>query len=124
MLTHILNGIIREESAHGSFYRGIARLELKRNEFAQSMARWVIDHFWEPVGAGSLSQERSDYVIKMLFTTDDAIDSLDKTVTQRVRQLPGFTGMTKMTDTIGGIAKSAAAAGLVGAIVFNSAASL
>ena len=124
VLTHILQGIIREESAHGQFYRNIAKLELKRNEFAQKMARWVIEHFWEPVGAGSLSQERSDYVIQTLFVEDEAMQVLDKTVTQRVRQLPGFDDITKMTDTIGGIARTAAAAGLIGTVILNSTAGL
>jgi rubrerythrin len=109
VLTHILQAIIREESAHGQFYRSIARLELKQNEFAQKLARWVIEHFWEPVGAGSLSAERSDYVIQKLFLEDNALAVLDKTVTQRIRQLPGFADISKMTDTIGGIARSAAA---------------
>ena len=124
VLTHILKAIIREESAHAQFYRNIAKLELKRNEFAQKMARWVIDHFWEPVGAGSLSQERSDQVIQTLFAGDTAIDALDQTVTQRVRQLPGFADITKMTDTIGGIARSALAASLIGTVILNSAAGL
>lgn len=120
VLTHILQGIIREESAHGQFYRNIAKLELKRSEFAQKLARWVIDNFWSPVGADSLSAERSDYVIQTLFVQDEALEVLDKTVTQRVRQLPGFGDVTRMTDTISGIAKSAAAAGLIGTIILNS----
>ena len=85
VLTHVLQGIIREESAHGQFYRSIAKLELKRNEFAQKMARWVIEHFWEPVGAGSLTAARSDYVIQKLFVEDSALKVLDTTVTQRIR---------------------------------------
>lgn len=64
------------------------------------MARWVIDHFWAPVGQGSLAKSRTDYAIATLFDGDDALDGLDKTVTQRVRMLPGFDGLTKVTDTI------------------------
>ena len=104
VLTYIVNGIIREEAIHAQFYRSVARLELQKNEFAQKMARWVIEHFWAPVGQGSLAKSRTEYAIKMLFAADDAIEGLDKTVTQRVRQLPGFDGITKITDTIGGMA--------------------
>jgi hypothetical protein len=121
VLTHILQGIIREESAHAQFYRSIAKLELKRNEFAQKMARWVIEHFWEPVGAGSLSTKRSDHVIRKLFGDESALTVLDTTVTQRIRQLPGFQDITKMTDTIGGIARSTAAACLIGSVVLDAA---
>lgn len=47
---------------------------------------------------------------------------LDKTVTQRVRQLPGFADITKMTDILGGIARSGTAAGLVGTVILDSTA--
>lgn len=107
VLTHIVNGIIREEAVHAQFYRSVARLELEKNEFAQKMARWVIDHYWAPVGQGSLAKHRTEYTIGTLFAEDNAIDGLDKTVTQRVRSLPGFDGITKITDTIGGMARNA-----------------
>ena len=53
VLTSILRGIIREESAHTQFYWSGARLELRNNEFAQKLARYVIEHFYYPVGQGS-----------------------------------------------------------------------
>lgn len=108
VLTHIVNGIIREEAVHAQFYRSVARLELEKNEFAQKMARWVIDHFWAPVGQGSLAKSRTEYAIATLFAGDGAIAGLDKTVTQRVRLLPGFDGITKITDTIGQMAQGSA----------------
>jgi hypothetical protein len=107
VLTKIINGIIREESIHASFYRGIARLELQRSEFAQKMARWVIDHFWAPVGQGSLAKRRTEYTVKTLFAADDAGASLEKAVSERVRQLPGFAGLTKIDETISHMAASA-----------------
>ena len=100
VLTHIVNGIIREEAVHAQFYRSVARLELQKNEFAQKMARWVIEHFWAPVGQGSVAKKRTEYLIATLFAGDEALEGLDKTVTQRVRQLPGFGDITKITDTI------------------------
>ena len=106
VLTHILQGIIREESAHCHFYWSVARIELNRNEFAQRIARFITEHFWAPVGQGSLSRRRTEYMIATLFSDDQAMSNLDKTVTQRVRQLPGFSDITKMTETIGGIAKN------------------
>lgn len=106
VLTHILQAIIREESVHAQFYRSIARLELGRSEFARKMARWVVEHFWEPVGASSLSAERSEYLIRTLFAKEEALAAMDKTLTQRVRQLPGLDGITRMTDRIGAIIES------------------
>jgi len=100
VLTFIVNAIVREEAIHAQFYRSVARLELEKNEFSQKMARWMIDRFWAPVGQGSLAKSRTKYTIGTLFASDDAIEGLDKTVTQRVRLLPGFDGITKITDTI------------------------
>ena len=101
VLTYIVNGIIREEAIHAQFYRSVARLELQKNEFSQKMARWVIENFWSPVGQGSLAKQRTDYTIATLFTDDESVEGFDKTVTQRVRNLPGFSGITNLTETIG-----------------------
>ena len=107
VLTQILNAIIREEAAHTKFYWNIARLELRKNEFAQKIARFVIDHFYAPVGQGSLAKKRTEYAIGTLFGDEDSLAVIDKTVTQRVRQLPGFDDITKINDTIGQMAKTA-----------------
>lgn len=104
VLTHIANAIVREEAIHAQFYRSVARLELEKNEFAQKMARWIIDRFWAPVGQGSLAKSRTEYTIATLFGHENAIEGLDKTVTQRVRALPGFDGITKITDVIADMA--------------------
>lgn len=107
VLTLLLQGIIREEAAHTHFYWSVARLELRKNEFAQKIARFVIDHFWAPVGQGSLAKKRTEYAIGTLFGDTDALERLDKTVTQRVRQLPGFADITKINETIGAMAQRA-----------------
>jgi hypothetical protein len=109
VLTHILKGVIREESAHNQFYWSVARLELKKNEFARRLARFVVERFWAPVGQGSLARERTEYVISALFGDDESIDVIDTKVTKRVRQLPGFDGITKITDTISGMAGASSA---------------
>ena len=44
--------------------------------------------------------------MSVLFGEDSALGSLDKTVTQRVQQLPGFDGLTKVTEKIGEVAGS------------------
>jgi len=106
ILTGILKAIIREESAHTQFYWSVARLELRKNDSAQRLARRVIEHFYYPVGQGSLRKERTKRVVSVLFGEDDALAVLDRAVTQRVQQLPGFDGVTKVTEKIGQIAGS------------------
>jgi hypothetical protein len=121
VLTQILNGIIREESAHTKFYWSIARLELRSNELAQKIARYVIDHFWQPVGQGSLPKERTDYVIATLFRGADGRDCAERTVSERIRQLPGFSDLTRIMETVDQICASQAI-GLVPAIDLDAVA--
>lgn len=106
VLTQILKAIIREESAHTQFYWSMARLELRNNDTAQKLARKVIENFYYPVGQGSLKKARTKHVVSMLFGESDALKSLDTTVTRRVQKLPGFDGVTKITEKIGEVAGS------------------
>lgn len=103
VLSRILDGIMREEAAHTQFYWNVARLELQKSEAAQKMARKVIETFWRPVGQGSLAKARAEYSIATLFSGDGGVDQLDRTVTQRARQLPGFGDISKVTKRIASI---------------------
>jgi len=113
VLTQLLNGIIREESAHTKFYSSVARIELRGNDLAQRIARWVIDHFWQPVGQGSLPRERTHYVIATLFGGDEGRECAERTVSDRIKQLPGFADLTRINETVeqicGGAMKTAEA---------------
>jgi hypothetical protein len=99
VLSQILEGIIREEAAHTHFYWSVAKLELKKSETAQKIARKVVETFWRPVGQGSLARKRTEYSIATLFGDDtgEGVDTLDRTVTKRAHQLPGFMKLNKTT---------------------------
>lgn len=94
VLTHILNGIIREESAHTQFYWNVARIELRRSPLAQKISRFIVDHFWNPVGQGSKPKTQTHYTIGTLFSGKEGLDWVDKTITRRISELPGFAGLT------------------------------
>lgn len=100
VLTQILNGIIREESMHTQFYSSVARLELRQNEFTRKIARFVVEHFWCPVGQGAKPRKQTEYTIATLFGATEGLEWVDKTITQRVRRLPGFAGLTKINETV------------------------
>lgn len=106
VLTQILNAIICEESAHTNFYASVAKLELKKDEFSRRVARFVIDHFWVPVGQGSLHKTRTEYLVATLFGGNEGLDWVDKTVTQRVHKFPGFADLTKINETAKQICES------------------
>jgi hypothetical protein len=104
VLSQILKGIIREESAHTQFYWSIARLELRKSPFAQKLSRFLVDKFYVPVGQGAKAAKESNYVIKTLFGENDGLEWINRTITKRIRQLPNFEDITKIDETIGGIA--------------------
>jgi hypothetical protein len=108
VLTKLLRGIIREESAHTKFYSSVARIELRGNEHAQRIARYVIDHFWQPVGQGSLPKDKTHYVISTLFSGSEGIDCAKRTISERVKQLPSFSDLSRIMETINMICGAAA----------------
>ena len=59
-----------------------------------------METFWRPVGQGSLARERTEYAIATLFGGDagEGVDTLDRTVTRRAGQFPGFEGLSKTTQ--------------------------
>ena len=107
ILTEILTGIMREESAHTRFYWSVARLELKQSEFARRVARFVVNKFWAPVGQGAKPKRQTDYTIATLFGGSEGLEWVDKTITQRIRQLPGFGDLTKINEAAAEINRNA-----------------
>lgn len=105
VLTPILKAIIREEAAHTQFYWSMARLELRKNDFARKLARFVIENFYYPVGQGSKPKKEAEYAVSMLFAGENGMETIDKTITKRVQQLPGFDEVTKVSEKIGSICR-------------------
>ncbi len=105
VLTQILMAIIREESVHTQFYLSVARLELNQSDFAQKVARFIVEKFWRPVGTGTRPQELADYTIAKLFGDEEGLEWIDRLVTQKIHMLPGFDGITRITDKIGKIGR-------------------
>lgn len=105
VLTPILKAIIREEAAHTQFYWSVARLELRKNDFAKKLAKFVIEHFYYPVGQGSKPKKQTEYCVSTLFGGANGMEMLEKTITRRIQQLPGFSDLTKVTETVGQICR-------------------
>jgi hypothetical protein len=99
VLTQILKGIIREESVHTTFYWSVARLELRKSEFARKLSRFVVNYFWSPVGQGAKPSAHTNYTIATLFNGREGLDWVDRNITARIRQLPGFDDLTKINET-------------------------
>jgi hypothetical protein len=100
VLTHILRAIMREESAHTQFYWSVAKLELRKSEFSQKIARFVIKNFWAPVGEGAKSKQASNYTITTLFRGEEGLDWIDRKVTKHIQELPGFANLNTVSEKI------------------------
>ena len=105
VLETILRAIAREESAHGKFYAGVARLRLERSKFARSVARFVIERFWAPVGTGTKPQSDVDYCISALFGGEAGIRFFDQQVTRRIRRIPGLHGLESLTHKVAEVSR-------------------
>lgn len=106
VLTYILRGIMREESVHSTFYQNVAKLELNRSIISRKLARFVLKHFFVPVGQGAKLEKDTNYMGKTLFGDEEGLELIDKHVTKRMQELPGFQGLQSVTQKI---AKSALA---------------
>jgi rubrerythrin len=104
VLEQILRGIVREEARHAFFYWNVARIRMLNSPFRQGLTRFIINHFWSPVGQGLKKKEETDQVIGTLFGGKDGVSVMDSLVTSRIRQLPGFENVTRTTDRIAQIA--------------------
>lgn len=104
ILEYILRGIAAEEAIHILFYRSIARLKLEQSRFAQQLSRFIIDHFWSPVGQGSRPASETNYVIGTLFSGPEGVEAADKHINQLIEKLPGFQNFTRVKDRIADIA--------------------
>ena len=100
VLEYMLRAIAREEASHSFFYHSMAKFNLQRSKFAQDITRWIVCHFWEPVGSGAKPVSQTNYVIQKLFDGKEGIDIMDTFVNGRLEKLPGFDGCKKVTEKI------------------------
>lgn len=110
VLETMLRGIAAEEAIHILFYRTIARLKLEQNRFSQQLSRYLVEHFWAPVGQGAKSAEDTNYVIATLFAGPLGLEAADQHINLPISRLPGFDHFTRVKNRIGEIALSAQAA--------------
>lgn len=104
VLEYIMRGIAAEEAIHILFYRAIARLKLEQSRFSQQLARYLVEHFWQPVGQGAKSAEDTNYVISTLFAGPVGLEAADQRINLPISQLPGFEQFTFVKNRIAEIA--------------------
>jgi len=89
VLTDLLERIMRDESRHFFFYYRQAEERLRRPA-AAGVARFLVDHFWGPVGSGVGPTGELEFMARYLFEGEEGRIAVRK-VDETIRRLPGFT---------------------------------
>ena len=88
VLDELLERIMRDESRHFFFYYRQAEERL-RSPAAAGVARFLVDHFWGPVGSGVGVPGELEFMAQYLFEGEDGRIAIRK-VDETIRRLPGF----------------------------------
>src|ERR1043166_5436184 len=88
VLDELLETIMRDESRHFFFYYRQAEERL-RSPAAAGVARFLVDHFWGPVGSGVGAPGELEFMAQYLFEGEDGRIAIRK-VDETIRRLPGF----------------------------------
>src|SRR5262245_9935103 len=88
VLVDLLGRIVRDESRHFSFYYHHAERRLAGSS-ARRVARFLVDHFWAPVGSGVQPDTEVRFLAGFLFDGPAGRDAARK-IDATIRRLPGF----------------------------------
>jgi hypothetical protein len=88
VLSELLERITRDESRHFFFYYRQAALRLRRPAVTR-VARFLVDHFWAPVGSGVQPQRELRSMASYLFS-DARGRAAARKADETIRKLPGF----------------------------------
>ncbi len=88
VLSELLGRIMRDESKHFAFYYHQAGRWLARPGAAR-VARFLVDHFWAPVGSGVQPDEETRFLAAYLLTGEEGRRAARR-VDETIRELPGF----------------------------------
>jgi len=91
VLSDLLERIMRDESRHFFFYYRQAEERL-RSPAAAGVARFLVDHFWGPVGTGVGTPGELEFMAQYLFDGEDGRIAIRK-VDETIRRLPGFASV-------------------------------
>lgn len=100
VLEHILRAIAREEARHSFFYWSVARVKLNNSPLRQHLTRFIVNHFWSPVGQGIKRKADTDLVVRTLFRDTPGVAILEQQVSRRIRELPGLATLNAITETV------------------------
>jgi hypothetical protein len=100
ILSELLARIMRDESRHFHYYFSEAERRLQQPGVAR-VARFLVDHFWAPVGSGVQPAEETRFLAGYLFGDQPGRAAAHK-IDATIRRLPGFEDVRLLEAWIDG----------------------
>lgn len=92
LLADLLAQIMRDEARHFNFYFEQAARRLEVSATARRLTRFLVDHFWDPVGAGVQPDAETRWLAAYLFAGPEG-QAAARTIDRTIARLPGFAGV-------------------------------
>jgi Fatty acid desaturase len=92
VLSELLRRIMRQEGRHIDFYTHEAAVRLSEHPSARRATRYVLRHFWEPVGAGVMPSGEVDFLTRYLFGGEEGLASAAR-VDRQIDRLSGLSSL-------------------------------
>jgi hypothetical protein len=92
VLADLLAQIMRDEARHFNFYYEQAARRLAASATARRVTRFLVDHFWDPVGAGVQPNAETRALAAYLFAGAEG-QAAARTIDRTIGRLPGFAGV-------------------------------
>jgi hypothetical protein len=99
VLSELLGRIMRQEGRHIAFYSSQARERLAASPRAQRLARFALQHFWKPVGAGVMPEPETRFLASFLMG-DEIGREAARRIDRRIDGLPGLASLNLVTTAV------------------------
>lgn len=93
ILAELCRRIAKQERRHFAWYFNNAEQRLSSSESIQRFTRFMLGHFWTPVGAGVKPMSEVTHLFLSLFPGELG-ENLAKDIDERISTLPGLTGLS------------------------------
>ncbi|HUS32017.1 MAG TPA: ferritin-like domain-containing protein [Kofleriaceae bacterium] len=92
VLVEMFKRIAKQERRHFAYYFGQARERLTDNKLNQRYCRFIVQHFYSPVGSGVKTEAEGREMMARLFPGDRMMEVMSY-IERRMAQLPGMQGL-------------------------------
>lgn len=96
VLAEMFRRIAKQERRHFAYYFGQARTRLTDSKANQRYCRFIVNHFYSPVGSGVKTEAEGREMMARMFPGDRMMEVMSY-IERRMAQLPGMAGLDACT---------------------------